>query len=152
MSSEKIWSMPRGNLAPGHRDTSSSSDELPITMESRAKVEPVSGKHGVTVTFRKRPKSRSLLEDENNEGFLQKMCWYSRAQSGRIGDLIIQRITKFPMRTVNRGTQSSICRGGTRLGNPVDTIIPVQNKNFPGDPEEPDEVPGADEATKSHLH
>ena len=34
---------------------------------------------------------------------------------------------------------------GTRLGNTVDTIIPVQNKNFSGDPEEPDEVPGADE-------
>ena len=28
----------------------------------------------------------------------------------------------------------------------------VQNKSFPGDPEEPDEVPGADEETKSHLH
>ena len=26
------------------------------------------------------------------------------------------------------------------------------NKNFSGDPEEPDEVPGANEETKSHLH
>ena len=31
-------------------------------------------------------------------------------------------------------------------------ILPVQNQNFPGDPEEPNEVPGADEETTSHLH
>ena len=43
-------------------------------------------------------------------------------------------------------------RGGTRLGNTVVTVQPVQNKNFPGDPEEPNEVPGADKETKSHLH
>ena len=45
-----------------------------------------------------------------------------------------------------------MCRGGTRLGNTVDTIIPVQIKNFPGDPEEPYEVSGASEETESHLH
>ena len=28
----------------------------------------------------------------------------------------------------------------------------MQNKNFSGDPEEPSEVPGADEETKSHSH
>ena len=33
-----------------------------------------------TRTIRK-PKLRYLFEDENNEGFLQKTCWYSRAQS-----------------------------------------------------------------------
>ena len=33
------------------------------------------------------------------------------------------------------------------LGNPMVTILPVQNKNFTGDPEEPNEVPGADEET-----
>ena len=41
---------------------------------------------------------------------------------------------------------------GTKLGNTVDTIIPVWNKIFPGDPEEPTEVPGADKETKSHWH
>ena len=29
---------------------------------------------------------------------------------------------------------------------------PCKIKNFSGDPEEPNEVPGADEETKSHLH
>ena len=48
--------------------------------------------------------------------------------------------------------QSSICRGGTRLSNPVVTVLPVQNKIFPGGPEELFDVPGADEETKSHLH
>ena len=32
------------------------------------------------------------------------------------------------------------------------TIVPVQIKFFPGDPEEPNEVPRADEETESHLH
>ena len=49
---------PRGNPEPGYRDTSSSSHELPV--ESRAKV-----------------------EDKKDEGFLQKTCWCSRAQSGK---------------------------------------------------------------------
>ena len=43
-------------------------------------------------------------------------------------------------------------RGGTILGNPVVTVPPVQNKNFPGHPEEPNEVVGASKETKSHLH
>ena len=31
----------------------------------------------------------------------------------------------------------------------MNTIIPMQNQNFSGNPEEPTEVPGADEETKS---
>ena len=31
------------------------------------------------------------------------------------------------------------------------TVLPVRNRNFPGDPEEPYAVPGADEETKSHF-
>ena len=44
---------PRGNPAPKDRHTSSSSHELP--MESRAKVEPGSGKHSVYTHFPKDP-------------------------------------------------------------------------------------------------
>ena len=72
---------PRRNPSPGDRDTASSSHELP--MESRAKVEPGSGKHSVHTHFPKDPKLRNLLEDKNNERFLQKTCWFSRAQSGK---------------------------------------------------------------------
>ena len=59
---------PWGNPEPGHRDTSSSSHELP--MESRAEVEPGSGKHECLHSLSERPKLRYLVEDENNEGLL----------------------------------------------------------------------------------
>ena len=39
-----------------------------------------------------------------------------------------------------------------KIGNTVVTILPVQKKNLSGDPEEPDEVPGADREARSHLH
>ena len=45
-----------------------------------------------------------------------------------------------------------MCRGGSRLGNSVVTILLMQNKHFPGGSEEPNKVPGADKETKSHLH
>ena len=67
-------------LAPGHRDTVISFHELP--MESRAKVEPGSGKHSVKTHFPKEPNCDICLKTNNNEGFLQKMCWYS-TQSGK---------------------------------------------------------------------
>ena len=44
---------PRGNPAPKDRDTASSSLDLP--MESRAKVEPGSGKHSIYTHFPKDP-------------------------------------------------------------------------------------------------
>ena len=44
---------PRRNPAPGHRDTPSSSHELP--MQWRVKVEPGSGKHSVYTHFPKDP-------------------------------------------------------------------------------------------------
>ena len=39
-------------------------------------------------------------------------------------------------------TQSSIRGSGTRLGNTVDTVIPMQNKNFSGNTEELTQVLG----------
>ena len=83
-NSKRIWSEPLGDPAPKDQDSSRSSHELPV--ESRAKVEPSSGEHSVH-THSEGPKLRYLLEDKNNESFLQKTCWYSRAQSGKFGDL-----------------------------------------------------------------
>ena len=48
--------------------------------------------------------------------------------------------------------QSPICSRGARLSHSMDPVVSVQNKNFAGDSEEPNEVPGADEETKSHLY
>ena len=53
MVDERCPSEPRGNPELGYRDTSSSSHELPS--ESRAKVEPGSGKHIVFSHFPKDP-------------------------------------------------------------------------------------------------
>ena len=80
---ERSPTEPLGNPAPKDRDTASSSHELP--MESRAKVEPGSGKHSVCTHFPKDPNCDICLKNKNNEGFLQKTCWYSRAQSGKFG-------------------------------------------------------------------
>ena len=67
---------PRGDPAPGHRDTSSSSHELP--MESREqKWNRGSGKHSVHTHFSKDPNCDICLKTKINEGFLQKTCWYS---------------------------------------------------------------------------
>ena len=43
------------------------------------------------------------------------------------------------------------CRG-TRFGNSIDSIMPMQNTNFSGCIKELTKVLGADEETKSHLH
>ena len=69
----------------------------------------------------------------------------------QFGDLVTEDHKVLSERCESRNGHR-YARGGTRLGNPVVTVLPVQNKNFPGDPEEPNEVPGADEETKSHLH
>ena len=49
-------------------------------------------------------------------------------------------------------TSSSIHCCGTRFGNSVVTILPLQNKDVSGNSEEPTEVLGADKETKSHSH
>ena len=90
----------------------------------------------------------NVLEDQTNKVFLQKTCQRSHAQSGKFRWLDYCRSQKSEW-TKWISEQSSICRGGTRLGNPVVTVLLVQNKNFP---EEPKKVPGADEETKNHLH
>ena len=69
---------------PEHREASSSSHEL--LLEPRANV--VSGKHNIFHSLPEGQKLRYLFEDQDYKGFLQKTHWYSRAQSGKIGDLI----------------------------------------------------------------
>ena len=119
---ESSPSEPRGNPAPGHRDTSSSSHELP--MESRAKVESGSVKHSVF--------SHSL-KDPNCDIFLKTKITRAPCRK-RIGT-VVPRADKIWWLDYCRSQcslsrkwiaeQSSICRGGTRLGNPVVTILPV---------------------------
>ena len=97
-TSTELWANPE----QGSQDTSKSSHELP--MEPRAKVGSGSGKQ-CKYALSEAPNLWSLLEDENNKGFLQKTYWYSRAQSG-IFFLVTwsKRITKFSVKKVNRET------------------------------------------------
>ena len=88
-----------------------------LLMESRAKVEPGSGMHSVHTHFPKDPQLRYLLEDENNEGFLQKMYWHSRAQSGKyrdavvVQDLATQWLQSYPCKTkTSQETQKSLMK------------------------------------------
>ena len=60
-------------------------------------------------------------------------------------------MTKFLVQKVNRGTIIDMS-WWYKTWQRMDTIPPLWNKNFPGNPEEPHEVPGSDEETKSHLH
>ena len=89
----------KGNLAdesvPEHRDASSSSHES--LWEPRAKV--VSGKHSSFTHF---PKDRNCDICLRNK-ITQKTPWYSRAQSGKIGDLMIVS-TKYSAKDVNLET------------------------------------------------
>ena len=66
------------------------------------------------------------------------------------GDFIM-RITKSSVKDVNLDIIIGALWWYKTWRNTVVTILPVQNKNFSGDPEEPNEVPGADEEAKSHL-
>ena len=64
---------------------------------------------------------------------VQKFWWLDNSRS------------QGPKRQLRITQQSSICCGGARRGHPMDPVISVQNKNFTRNPEEPDEVRGADE-------
>ena len=64
---------------PEHRDTSSSSHELPS--EPRETV--VSGKHSIFTHFPNDRNFEICLRTQNYKGFLQKTHWYGRARSGK---------------------------------------------------------------------
>ena len=124
-SHERIPLEPRRNPEPGYRDTANSSHELPI--ESRAKVEPGSGRQCLHALC-EGPKLRYLLEDAKNKS-LQKTHLYSRAQSGKFWWLDNCKSQYSQWRKWIE-EQSSTCRAGTRFGNAVVTILPVQHKKL----------------------
>ena len=116
------------------------------------KVEPGLSMHSEHTHFPNDPNCGICLKTKINKGFLQKTCLYCRAQSGKFWWFDHWRSQSSKWRKWI-AEQSSICnRGGARLGNPVVTVPAVQNKTFPGDPEEPNEVVGASKETQSHLH
>ena len=99
---ESVPLEPRGNLSHEHRDTSSSSHELP--MESPSKVDPGSGKPSIYTHFPKDPNCDICLKTKITRGFLQKTCWYRRAQRGKKSSFFLLRITMFSVKKVNHAT------------------------------------------------
>ena len=141
---------PRRNPAPKDRDTASSSHELP--MEPRAKVEPGSGKHSVYTHFPKDPNCDICLKTKITRASCRRRAGTVVPRAGKIGDLITVDHKILSDNCESRNNHRHAVVGGTRLGHSVVTILPMQNKNFPGDPEEPNEVPGADKEANSHFH
>ena len=132
-----------------HQYSPSSSHELP--MEPRAKVELGSGKHSIYGHFPKYRNCDICLRTNITRASCRRRTGTVVPREEKLSDLITADHNVLSKGCESRH-KSSICCGGTRLGNAVVTIVPMQNKNFPGNPEEPNEVPGADEETKSHLH
>ena len=130
---------------PEDRDASSSSHELPS--EPRAKV--VSGKHSI-FNFPKDRNCDICLRTKITRASCRKRTGTVVPREENFGGLITAD-HKSSWRRMRISKQSSIRCSCARLGNTVDTIMPMYNENFPGDPEEPDEGLGADDETKSHL-
>ena len=133
----------------GSQDTSKSSHELP--MEPRAKVEPGSGKHIVYTHFSKDPNCDICLKTRITRASCRRRAGTVMPRSEIFGDLITADHKVLSGRKWITW-KSSICRGDTRFGNSVVTILPMLNKNFPANPEELTKVLGADVETKSHVH
>ena len=77
---------PRGNPEPGHRDTFSSSHEL--SMESRAKVEPGSGKHRVYTHIPKDPNCDICLKTKITRASCRRCAGTVGPKAETFGDLI----------------------------------------------------------------
>ena len=148
--SEEVW-WKYFRKASGRFDAEKCTNFHFVSWFSNGDVEPGSGKHSVFTHFPKDPNCEMCFKTN----ITRASCW-------RRAGTVVPRAENFGELDYS-GSQSSqwrkciaeqspICRGGTRFGNPVVTVLPVQNKIFPGDPEEPHEVPGAENETKSDLH
>ena len=80
------WLQPRRTPAPKDRDTASSSHELP--MESRAKVEPGSGKHCVQTHFPKDPNCDFCLKTKITWASCRRRAGTVVPRAEHFGDLI----------------------------------------------------------------
>ena len=120
-------------------------------MDSLAKVEPGSGKHSVYTHFPKDPNCDICLKTK-----------ITRASCRRRAGTAVPRVEKLvnlitaDHKILSEGSES---RNNHRYAVVVQDLatqwlqsIPCKRKNFPGDPEEPNEVPGASKGTQSHLH
>ena len=79
---------PRGDRAPGHRDTAISFHELP--MESRAKVAPGSGKHSAKTHFPMEPNCDICLKTQIARASCRRRAGTVVPRADIFGDLITE--------------------------------------------------------------
>ena len=116
-------------------------------MKSRAKLEPVSGKHRVCTHFPKDPNCVICvicLKTKTTRASCRRPAGTVVPRAEHFGDLITADQKTFSVEKVNRVTIIDMPW--------YKDFTPMQNKDFPGDPWEPDEVPRADKEAKSHSH
>ena len=137
----------RGDPELGYRDTASSSHELP--MESRAKVEPGSGNHTVYTYFPKGPNCDICLKTKITRASCRRRAGTVVPRAENFGDLITADDKIL--------SDESESRDNHRYEVVVQDLATqwIQSyrvkQNLPRRPRIPNEVPGADEETKSHL-
>ena len=138
---------PRRNPAPEDQDTSSSSHELPI--ESRAKVEPGSGKHSIYTHFPKDPNCDICLKTK----ITKASC------SRRAGTVVPKADILVILITADHKilSEESESRNNHRFAVVVQDLAtqwllsdPCKTKTSQETQEELTEVAGADEEAKSH--
>ena len=89
---------------------------------SREQVEPGSGKHSVHTHFPKDPNCDICLKTKITRTSCRRRAGTVVPTVANVGDLITADHKILSEGIESRNIQSSICRGGTRLGNSVVTI------------------------------
>ena len=108
-------------------------------------------KQGSTVfTLSKRPKLRSLLENQNDKGSLQKTHWRSSTSSRKVWWLDDGRSQSSSWGVWIKRQSPVRCRG-SRSCHSMDWILSVQNKDFPWDGKKFVKILGAVTQTTSHV-
>ena len=107
--------------------------------------------HSVYTHCPKRPKLRGMLANQDDKGSLQKPHWRSRTLSRKVWSFDDSR-----SHSSQRGRwiskQLPIRSRGTSFCHSMDSILSVQNNNFPGDGKEFTKVSRAVRIAESHSH
>ena len=106
------------------------------------------------VTSRKTEIATSARELQDYKGSLQKTHWRCHTSSRKMLVTCLLQITHVLSEGCESRNNHRYAARGTRIGNSIDSIIPVQNKNFSGNPEKSlHEVSWSPtRKTKSHSH
>ena len=149
MVDESTSTEPWGNPKQGRQGTSKSSDELP--MEPRAEVVPGSGKHSVHSHFPKDPHCDICLKKKITKSSCRRRAGTVVPRAKNFGDLITagHKVLGEESDSRNNHRYAVVVQD---LATQWMQSYPCETKTSQETQKRPNEVPGADEETKSHLH